>query len=832
MAAARCFERAASLTIPGMAIAQLEAVAREYPGLSSAEAAERAQAGGANRMAGSASRSYWRIFVDNAFPAANIALIAVAIALIALGLYIDALLTAGLVVGNIVVGVFQEARAKRQLDRIAVLARAQATVIRDGEARDIDPDEIVQGDVLVVAPGEQVQADGTVLVADNCAFDESLLTGESDLVRKSEGDTIYSGSFCMSGRAVFRCDVTGREGFANQITEKARAFRVVRTPLQREVGWVMWGMAVFVALLGAEVLVSFHGIYGRLPLVETTRASAVIVALIPQGLWVMVTVTYALAIVRLSPRGTLVQRLNAVESMSHINVLCLDKTGTITTNALALESLHALEASDEDARRQLGAFCASASVPNRTDETIAKALEGEGAPFTEEVQFSSQRKWSARAFDASAMHGLYVLGAPEMLMTHVRPIEGADELVRGWLDQGLRVLLFARAGDADAISWEADEPHLPDGLQPLCFVVLRDELRPGARETMEDFGEIGIGVKIISGDNPATVSALARAAGVAGAERAISGSDLGETEDQRFDELVRDTTVFGRIVPAQKARIVEALQRQGRYVAMIGDGVNDVPALKRAQVSISMRAASPVTRSIADMILLDDSFTSLPDAFAEGRRIRKGMEAIVRLFLVRTFAVGLMIFGVALLQSEFPLTPRHTAIMSAVTVGIPSLFIAAWAPPKPTRTYLIPTAAAFVVPASIALAFVSVVVFKYAISAESIEVGRTMLTSVASLAGVLLIPYAAEVRAEWLTVRGFVSSHRMAALTVLMLATYVVAFTVPPFRHFYELSGLSLLQGGVVAVGVVFWVLLLAGWWRLQQRAIARGLVPAELVPE
>jgi len=795
------------------------AFAGRFPGLTSAEAAERGEAAGTNRFESQATRSYLRIFIDNAFPAANVALITVATALLALGRPIDALFTGGLVAGNIVVGVFQESRAKRQLERIAVLARADATVIRDGRAQQIDAGDIVQGDIVIVGPGDQVQADGTVLEDDRCSVDESLLTGESDLVRKRDGDSLYSGSFCMSGRAVYRCERVGSDGFANQIAARARAFRVVRTPLQREIGYVMWGMAAMVTLLAIAVAWSFHEIYGRVPVVETTRAAAVVVTLVPQGLWVMVTVTYAIAIVRMSPLGTLVQRLNAIESMSHVDVLCLDKTGTITTNALRLEALHPLGADEAELRRLLARYAASASISNRTNDAISEAMGGEPAPVADEVHFDSARKWSALVFEGDDP-GVYVLGAPEAVAPDAA--EDAEPLRSAWLARGLRVLMFARNGEARAITRDGEQPRLPHPLTALGYVVLRDELRPGARATIERFADTGIALKIISGDNPETVAALARAAGVDAGAAVISGADLREADDERMDEIAGRTTIFGRIVPEQKARIVAALQRRGHYVAMIGDGVNDVPALKRAQVAISMRAGSPVTRSIADLILLDDSFINLPAAFSEGQRIRRGMEAMIRLFLVRTISVAVVILGAALVASKFPYTPRQTGILSTVTVGIPVLLLAAWAQPGQTGRYLVPRAARFVAPAALLLGLMGLAVYEIGLARnDGAGVARTMLTAASALAGIALIPFVDEPPWRWFRVRALLRPARLAALAVAMVALFALSMGVDAFRRFYELDRLGAMEWLIVAVGVLAWAAALALTWRAVDAALA-----------
>ena len=312
---------------------------QSFTGLSAAEVEERRARGEVNQAADETSRTYTRIVIDNALPPVNIALFAISIVLLALGLVGDALLTAGLVLGNVFVGVFQEARAKRQLDQIALLVRPKATVIRDGQEVDLVPDEIVKDDLLVLRPGDQIQTDGEVLGEEGFSVDEAMLTGESDLVNKAPGDKVYSATYAMTGSAVYKTTGVGSGRVAQGITAQARAYRNVRTPLQREVQWLIIGMGVLMLLLGIEVLNSLHRLYGGVPLVEGARAAAVIVALVPQGLWFMITVTYSLAILKVARTGALIQRMNAIESMSHVDTLCFDKTGTLTTNSLVLEHL-------------------------------------------------------------------------------------------------------------------------------------------------------------------------------------------------------------------------------------------------------------------------------------------------------------------------------------------------------------------------------------------------------------------------------------------------------------------------------------------------------------
>ncbi len=801
---------------------------------------ERRRRGEGNAVRFESSRTYSRILFDNAVSPVNVTLFAISIILIALGLFGDAVLTAGLVLGNVVVGVVQEGRAKRQLDKIALLTRPQSTVVRDGREQIINPAELVLGDLLIVRPGDQIQVDGGVLSEEGFSVDEALLTGESDLVRKHAGDFVYSGTFCMTGSAVFEAEKVGAARVAQQITAKARSFKNVRTPRQREVGVVIWAMAVFVAVLSLEVVNSFRGIYGGLPLVESTRAAAVIVALVPQGLWFMITVTYAMAIVRMARSGALIQRMNAVESISHVDVLCLDKTGTLTTNQLKLESIHPLTTDADDLRRRLGQYAASASFSNRTNAAIQEACGGTPLTAVEEVTFDSARKWSALVFDGGAMDGLYVMGAPEVLLSSLQTERDIAAEVEEWTAQGLRVLLFAHRPGLRSVGFAEQQPELPGALAPLGFVVLSDELRTDAAATVARFAEGGISLKILSGDHPDTVAALAQQAGFGRGVQVISGAELNELDDDQLEEVAEATTIFGRISPQHKERLVRALQRRGHYVAMIGDGVNDVPALKTAQVAAVMRSGSPVTRSVADIVLLEDSFAVLPATFLEGQRIRRGMEGIFRLFLVRTLSVALVILGAALLGHMFPVTPRHTAIIATLTVGIPSLALAAWARPGASPRFVVPAALDFVLPAAISIGLVGFAVYEaYTSMDESVGVARTALTATSVLCGVALIPYAHLPTDAWLKLGPLRQDPRRLFLALAMLVIFAVSFAVPPFRRFYELKVLGLSDYAVIALVACGWAVVLKALWVLQVTERGRVLIrklrgqtaPAEAEP-
>jgi cation-transporting ATPase E len=420
--------------------------------------------------------------------------------------------------------------------------------------------------------------------------------------------------------------------------------------------------------------------------------------------------------------------------------------------------------------------------------------------------FDSARKWSALVIDGD----LYVLGAPEVLRDFVQGWEAYEDDIEAWAAQGLRVLLFAGRKDVADVDFEASQPLKPGSLEPYGLIVLRDELRRDAAETVARFTRGGVRLKILSGDNPDTVAALARQAGFEDAAKAIAGPDLNGLDEEQLAEVAAETTIFGRVSPDDKEQLVQALQHRGHYVAMIGDGVNDIPALKAAHVAAVMRSGSPATRSVADIVLLEDSFGALSYALLEGQRIRQGMEGVVRLFLVRTLAISLVILTIALLSDPFPITPRQSAIVAALTVGIPAVALAAWARPGKSPHLLLPGAVAFVLPAAVTVGIVGIAVYEAFLNfGATLDEARTALTLFGVLCGVGLIPYSVLSQNDWLKRAGFQERPRLTALAAVMLLLYVVASSVPALRSFYEIEVLEWWQYIAICGAAVAWALML-----------------------
>jgi cation-transporting ATPase E len=518
---------------------------------------------------------------------------------LSLGRYSDAFISVGIGVLNAALSTGQEIRAKRQLDQLQLLARGTVVVVRDGRDVEVVPEGVVRGDVVRVRPGDQVVVDGPVLDG-LIEVDESLLTGESVPLLKPEGEDLLSGSHCVGGGGHQLARDVGPASFANRLTADARRHTTDTTPLQRRIDFaIRLVMALVVLMSGALLLQAALEGFSSVRVVQT---SAVLSGPVPYGLFFLIALAYTVGAVASSRRGALVQRVNAVESVSNVDVVCTDKTGTPTTGRLALAEVAPVTGRDAAAvRRALGSMARSTEAPNLTSTALAAAIPGEECRVLEEVPFSSSLRWSA----VRTGEDLWVLGAPEALAPALGGLDLAEE-VGGRTAGGLRVLVFARATDVQAPLRDADNrPALP-ALESLAVVALADELRSDAADTIARMADEGVSLEVLSGDAPGTVAALAARAGIASAAP-VHGSDLAALSDPELGRVVTRTSVFGRIDPEQKERIVASLRRQGRYVAMVGDGINDARALKAAQVGVAMRSGSAVTRGVADIVLTDDS---------------------------------------------------------------------------------------------------------------------------------------------------------------------------------------------------------------------------------
>ena len=693
-------------------------------GLSSAEVAARVAAGETNAAAAPPSRTLWQIARTNLFTFFNDILFAIGVALIALGRWNDAATSVGLGLVNALIGTAQEIRAKRKLDAIQLLSERPAVVVRDGREQDISPAQVVLGDVIRLTPGEQVLVDGEV-VQGQVGVDESMLTGEADVIPRRVGDALQSGSFTVSGEAWYRATAVGHDTFASTLTASAREFTVSQTPLQRRINIVVRAVTLVVALMSFAILV--QAILDSFDVTQIVQVSAVLSGQVPYGLFFVIALAYAGGAATIARRGALVQQTNAVESLSNVDTVCLDKTGTLTAGRLEVaEVLTFGDADPDEVRRLLGTFARSSQSPNATSGALAAGLPGESVEGGAEIPFQSATKWSAQSLPAWVLgdHAVawrtIVLGAPEILLPRLgvdvadfRPEGPGNERLDAWADEGLRVLLVATTSEHIETGETAPGEHPafdPQSLTPLALVALRDELRPHALTTLTALRDARIDVKIISGDSPRTVASLARQAGLGDDIRLVTGAELDAMSEGEFADAAVEATIFGRATPRHKELLVAALQDRGRYVAMLGDGTNDALSLKRSDVGVAMESGSSVTRNVADVVLLQDSFGALSPAFVEGRRINAALTRSLNLFIARVVTSILVIVFVSMIGLGFPYEPAQVAL-TVFTVGIPSLMLTRWARPEPPEPDVLRRLARFVLPAGIVTAVMGTLVY-------------------------------------------------------------------------------------------------------------------------
>jgi cation-transporting P-type ATPase E len=818
-------------------------------GLSEREATARRAAGQGNPAPPPTGRTYVQIVRENVFTFINNILFLLGIALVVVGRPLDALVSVGVIAVNIVVSVVQEVRAKRTLDRIAVLTRSTTTVLRDGLERAVAPDQLVVGDVLKVGPGDQIVLDGRVHLG-RMRVDESQLTGESDLVVKAPGDPVYSGSFCANGSAYYTVEKVGNASLASQITAGARSFRRVRTPLQQQINLVIRIMLLLVLYL--QLLLIFNATVNVVPLRESIGQATILASLVPNGLFLSIAVAYALGAVRILRFGALVQQGNAIESLSNVDVLCLDKTGTLTANRLQVTRVVSYGIDEKLLGHLLGVVAASAMTHNKTSEAILAAFPATAGQLVAEVPFSSVRKWSAVAFGGeplgiepgSALRGIYALGAPELLQPFVGTAPQADSTsdqgvtakARAWTEQGLRVLLLVHHPNPALLQDQGDDSRLPDGMIALGSVGLADELRPEARETLASFIASGVALKIISGDNPETVAALAAQAGVASAIAATSGLELDQMDEAQFAQAAEDHTVFGRITPQQKERLIQALRKRGHYVAMIGDGVNDVLSLKKANLGIAMQSGSQATRGVSDIVLIQDSFAALAPAVLEGQRILNGMQDILKLFLARISTVALVIVS-GLVVGSFPLEVRNSSVITLLTVGFPSVFLAVWARPglRP-RARLASDLWHFVIPAAVFSSLLGLAVFYGTIelrlwtlgllggssdstvleqaTTASMPYAQTALTAFLVFCGLFLVILVRPPTRWWTGGEELSGDWKPTLLALGLMLAFLVISVTPSLRTLASLSPLEPRYLPLIVGALIGWLILVRLFWR------------------
>ena len=782
---------------------------RASAGLTSAEVAERVARGEVNNVPDAPSRTVGEIFRANLFTKFNALIGSLFVIVMVSGAFRDGLF-GGVIVANTLIGIVQELRAKRTLDQLTVVNAPKVTAVRNGELAHLAVNALVLGDVMDLLPGQQIVADSIVLTASNFEVDESLLTGEADPMVKQPGAELLSGSFVVAGNARAEVDKVGADAYAAKLAEEARKFSLVhselRTAIDRIITLVTWvlvptGIALFIRQLSGPAAI-------RDALVTSV---GLVVAMVPEGLILLTSVAFTVGVVRLARRRTLVKELPAIEVLARVDVICIDKTGTITSGAMEVVDLQPLDAalSGDVIEVALAALAWCDPNPNATQ----RALQGRYATkpdwaVSASVAFSSARKWSASSFTGQ---GTWVFGAPEMVLADdaYRTISTSVEVAA---DAGKRVLLLAVS--EEPLSGE----ELPGNLQAVSLVLLEDQIRPDAKDTLSFFAAQGVALKVISGDNPRTVGAVGRRVGLAGADRVIDAREL-PTEQDELANALQGATVFGRVTPHQKRAMVKALQSRGHVVAMTGDGVNDVLALKDSDCGIAMASGSEATRAVAQLVLLDSSFSTLPMVLSEGRRVINNIERVASLFLVKTvyalfFAIATVISG-----TDAPFLPRHLTLVGTFTIGVPAFFLALAPNDAPVRAGFLGRVLRIALPGGLIASlstYIAYTIFRHndgaALTPHNIDQSRTVATVVLAATAILVLARVARPLVMW-----------KVGLVAAMAGFLALALIFRPLRDYFKLVDPP--RGTLVMMALVIAAagLLLPFVWRLGDRVVAWG---------
>ncbi|MFG2446316.1 cation-translocating P-type ATPase [Nocardia fluminea] len=785
-------------------------------GLTAAQVDERRRDGRTNDVPARASRSVGEIVRANVFTRINAILGVLFLLVLSTGSIIDGMFGL-LIVANSAVGIIQEVRAKRTLDELAIVSQAKPTVRREGVAQQVAPAEVVLDDLIELGPGDQIVVDGEVEEAAALEIDESLLTGEADPIDKGIGAPVMSGSFVVSGSGAYRATKVGKDAYAAKLAEEASKFTLVHSELRSGIDKIL--KFITYLLIPAGLLSIYNQLVssGESWRPAVTGMVAALVPMVPEGLVLMTSIAFAVGVVRLGKRQCLVQELPAIEGLARVDVVCADKTGTLTENGMRLAQIEPLGAFDEaQVKAALAALAGDDPRPNASVQAIAEALpDSPGWSQTAVAPFSSAKKWSGVSYGA---HGDWLLGAADVLLDP----DSADAAHAEQLgSSGLRVLLLAR-GDRPVDAGDA-----PGRVEPAALVVLEQKVRPDAKATLEYFASQQVSIKVISGDNAVSVGAVASSLDLPGGDHAVDARTLPDDPAALADVLDHETT-FGRVRPDQKRAMVGALQSRGHTVAMTGDGVNDVLALKDADIGVAMGAGSPATRAVAQIVLLDNKFATLPYVVGEGRRVIGNIERVSNLFLTKTvysvllaFLVGLAGVGSQIFGYDpigYPFLPRHVTIAAWFTIGIPAFVLSLAPNNERARTGFVGRVMRLAVPSGVVIGVATFVAYLIAYAGpeatetQKVQAGTTALITLIMIAVWVLV----------LVARPYVW-WKVVLIAVSVLA-YVALFTIPFTREFFKLDPSNpRLTLAAVVCGVIGIVLVELAWWVQARRSGGAG---------
>jgi magnesium-transporting ATPase (P-type) len=780
-------------------------------GLTEAEA--RARHPGIRRR--TTGRSYASIVRANVFTLFNLILVTFAVITLAFGDWRDVFFLAILIV-NITIGISQEVRAKRAVERLAALVAPTARVVRDGRERSLGVDDVVPGDLLLLGAGDQVVADGTLRTAEGLALDEAVLTGESRPVTRDAGEAVRAGAFCSEGSGSYVAEAVGEDSYAGHVSGIARSFRHPLSPLQRGMNRLLIAMVAIMIPLGGVLALALWRQSPDLAEAVST-ATAAMVTLIPEGLILLASITYAVSTIRMSRKGALAQQLSAIEALASADMVLVDKTGTLTTGEARLVHVEPAQGvAEDDLRAALSEYAACWRDRDETLDAIATALPHDPVEADEAIQFTSRRRWAAVRLGDRVL----ALGAPGV----INPGPLAD-VVHRESTHGRRVLVLA-TGTGGLAQPGADDPP-PAGLRAIGLVSLAETLQPEIRGAVEFLGREGIPVHVVSGDSPATVGAIAADCGIH-SSAPILASELPH-DPAALSRVVTGAGIVGRATPDDKERIVAALAAEGYNVAMIGDGVNDVPALKKSRVAIAPGDASQMAKSVADIVMVRGGFASLAPMILEGRQALRNLQRVSKLFVAKSFLAAFLVLTIGLVPTTYPFLPRHLTLLSFLTVGIPAFFLAlapstgAWR----SRDYLGSTFR-FALPAGVAagLGVVSSYLFALNVVFNDVATARTVAVTALMAIGLWLVLI--------LEVSGVRRSAWVIFMCMAMAGLYVMVLLVAPLREFFELTTLGAIDVTVALCGAA---ITASGLWMLDRQfrpEPLRGPLPrwmARLIP-
>lgn len=765
--------------------------AREGPrahGLTAAEVAGRVARGEVNDVPVRSSRSVSEIVRANVFTRFNAIIGVLWLIMMFVAPFQDSLF-GYVILANTGIGIVQEWRAKKTLDSLAVIGEARPTVRRDGVAVQVSTSEIVLGDLIEIGPGDKIVVDGECVEADGLEIDESLLTGEADPVVKQPGDQVMSGSFVVAGGGAFTATKVGREAYAAQLAEEASRFTLVHSELRTGIStilkYVTWMMVpAAIGLCITQLVVKDNDLKDSI-----ARTVGGIVPMVPEGLVLLTSVAFAIGVIRLGRKDCLVQELPAIEGLARVDTVCLDKTGTLTEGGMDVTELRPLGGTDETyVRRVLGALGESDPRPNASLQAIIDAYpDSEDWRCTESLPFSSARKYSGASFsEGNGETSTWLLGAPDVLLASEDPAD-ADALTPApapapalalalaetdRLNQaGLRVLLLTRT------TRDLGHPEVATGTTPTALVVLEQRLRPDAADTLRYFAEQDVDAKVISGDNAVSVGAVATKLGLTGTT--LDARQLPSSQGE-MAEALDGGTVFGRVTPQQKRDMVGALQSRGHTVAMTGDGVNDVLALKDADIGVAMGSGSEATRAVAQIVLLNNSFATLPSVVAEGRRVIGNITRVATLFLVKTVYSVLLAVLVVCWQVEYPFLPRHLTLLSTLTIGVPAFFLALAPNKERAKPHFVRRVMRYSIPGGVLAAAATFATYLIARHYYTGEGALEAETSVATLTLFLISMWVLAIIARPYT-------WWRIALVASMGTGFLLVLVVPPLQEFFAL---------------------------------------------